>query len=1134
MSARNEDNDHLEVKVEEGSAGEEDGGTEEEETQGEEGGDDEEEADEGPIKQTVRLVVGLSLATEKGTEETRVEEKQGHEPRQIKIRFSLPGVEQQTTAALATWQQSDALSAADLLSKHSSSPAQNEVENLTNELPETIESKSDTSGGDNNAKLRTTLWSTSCDVVVDLAWARAVNECPTLVFTVGSEEEAWLGAFGVDISSLLDGRTKLTSTLGEFPGLESQHLAPLPPALQRATSAKALQCTIAVDKACLTKALSKVVNPLTVSLVSARPLPGLIVEEGNVTLQPFVTDPITKRKDPFYLQKRHCEPVYATLELSSSLLVRPRLLRSVGFAHGKTKLRFAMETTLLVGELDKDRVVEALQNESVTVCLHDRDVELITTQAIQAKHRQIAAQSYARVDTQQQEEEPQQEEGKQKGDNDQQQQEQEETENERMLSPKSKQAQVDAAVYRDFEELLRQHSRQQTCGTATFSLAELWTSSKELIGRHRQDLYGARSPVATMKTFSVNSRAAELDAQVSVVPIKRSIPVGGDVEKAELDIGDAERMVRQPGRYLEAGTEVRLRASLMWPLHWHRKSVVARTRRERNEQVETLGSKFERVIFLFPYNDLERMQRVRAALDEINARALPDAVSLRSHQLSAEEVDRANRGMLDILTGFQVVDDDFRIIVLEGLSDGGVRELLDKLPRERPNDDQSRTLCNSQVRFSERLYTEFDVDLKIIRLRDPLVYIMQAPEIYDSFKVDLDCHQALVLLATIRSSLRIQPLARSQSFPTPEMLIKLESKYGESVSLQDMDGVVKTTKVRLRQRSNQEQEVLENGGSSEMEDVSRSKEAHSMRHGRRKAPTDSHNPQYLEQVAQREEKNFLEEHRMLHRKVQRSTRQRLQSRAKADAELLAKYGGGENQQAFMYSGQKLNFVERQQDQMRQRLAQHTGITYTYSSEFQSLAFPLVNEEQIARDEKHQARERFISKRGFVYPAPRDSAESRKGKIVISEARAEELRHPWEEPNRPRRDRAEHGPDFDCIPTNDYVLFGGYHRDGSRNPDFFRSVHLAGSGSDAEAQAAKQLAEKEWRDKVIVDSLSFQAHQGIKTDKPSQLDKLQDILRHKPRKKGFRVVRNARLPSGKPVPLRPAPVSIHLGPQEEEK
>lgn len=80
----------------------------------------------------------------------------------------------------------------------------------------------------------------------------------------------------------------------------------------------------------------------------------------------------------------------------------------------------------------------------------------------------------------------------------------------------------------------------------------------------------------------------------------------------------------------------------------------------------------------------------------------------------AQEKQAADNGTLDIVCGFMVIDEDSRTIVLEGASGprGGLSALLRKVGRAGPNGQGYRALENPEVRFSRRLYTSFDADLK--------------------------------------------------------------------------------------------------------------------------------------------------------------------------------------------------------------------------------------------------------------------------------------------------------------------------------------------------------------------------------------------------------------------------------------
>ena len=62
----------------------------------------------------------------------------------------------------------------------------------------------------------------------------------------------------------------------------------------------------------------------------------------------------------------------------------------------------------------------------------------------------------------------------------------------------------------------------------------------------------------------------------------------------------------------------------------------------------------------------------------------------------------AESGTLDVITGFQVVEDHFRCVVFEGLGSGGMARLRAALPREQANDEAFKILQDPTARFRRR------------------------------------------------------------------------------------------------------------------------------------------------------------------------------------------------------------------------------------------------------------------------------------------------------------------------------------------------------------------------------------------------------------------------------------------------
>lgn len=153
---------------------------------------------------------------------------------------------------------------------------------------------------------------------------------------------------------------------------------------------------------------------------------------------------------------------------------------------------------------------------------------------------------------------------------------------------------------------------------------------------------------------------------------------------------------------------------------------------------------FERAIIIIPYKSAELLNRIQDSVDQINMKGLNvDSVRyLNTKELSPEE--RANR-KLDYVGGFSLIDSEFRMIILEGI--GGKGRGMDQFYkmnlRDTPNDKKYKLLYNPLVRFKFRLYQDFNVSMKKIKLRDPLTQIMGSPDVYLRSKVSEDMYDTL-------------------------------------------------------------------------------------------------------------------------------------------------------------------------------------------------------------------------------------------------------------------------------------------------------------------------------------------------------------------------------------------------------
>jgi hypothetical protein len=599
-------------------------------------------------------------------------------------------------------------------------------------------------------------------------------------------------------------------------------------------------------------------------------------------------------------------------------------------------------------------------------------------------------------------------------------------------------------------------------------------------------------------------------------------------------------------------------------------------------------SLFERVVYVFPYGNDERLRAIQETIQRANEEALlaslkEAAASIRSYQLTGDEAARANAGELDIITGFTVMDTTMRIVVAEGLGAGAMQALHGTVKRTQANDDTMRVLADPAARFTHRLYTNFNVDLKRIKLRGNLHDIVESPLIYNRATVSEDCFEALQRLFQMTKADRLRLLRESTGggFPEVRQLLRLESMYGEAISVEDMDGkpqdLLGAGTVRFAATSGGGDDtggltgtmtmtaggggIGETRGSSTNKSfLGKSVNGHGavttatsvstrLNDATRKesekgkvwkAATDQLNPEYEEalqtRALARSKLDYLGDSR---RQVEKVRAEVMAAREERDNKAIPMFDGCGGE-IYIYSGQKRAYLEWQKEDMRQRLAAgDKSATYTYSEDYHSLSMCMVNEEEIDLQAKLASKAKFTTPSGFVYPAPKDPALYNRHPRQLSEARKEDLRTKWvENENHPINvqpdavDDISGRPSFDDVPS--LIPPKGYHADGSENPEFFQSVHLCGDAAAAEMVQDEIDAKKAWADLVVTDTLHFQPHYGsgytnagseksaLGPGRASQLDRTRDVLAGKARKRGIKVVRRSKLPSGKTVKLKTAP------------
>ena len=163
------------------------------------------------------------------------------------------------------------------------------------------------------------------------------------------------------------------------------------------------------------------------------------------------------------------------------------------------------------------------------------------------------------------------------------------------------------------------------------------------------------------------------------------------------------------------------------------------------------GAVFERMVIVLPYRAADAVKTIEHEFESLNITGLncENVQYLNTKELSEEE--KANRS-LDFLGGFEIMDKEFRMFIIEGLGgpNKAVEKLYRNLERTRPNDKKFKMLYNPHIRYKNRIYQDFNGIMKRIKLRDPLTKIMGNPDIYLRSKVSQEMYDTLQKFAEIR------------------------------------------------------------------------------------------------------------------------------------------------------------------------------------------------------------------------------------------------------------------------------------------------------------------------------------------------------------------------------------------------
>ena len=208
---------------------------------------------------------------------------------------------------------------------------------------------------------------------------------------------------------------------------------------------------------------------------------------------------------------------------------------------------------------------------------------------------------------------------------------------------------------------------------------------------------------------------------------------------------------------------------------------------------------YQRVVFKFRYDNFELLRKLQNKVMINNGQVLgfpTDNPNMLAKTLATVQLTdaQAKDASLDLITGFELIDPGFRLMILEGLAAGAIKSLIADNPRQAVNNADLTILYHPDVTFAERLYTAFNAVVFKIKLSDSLKNIIYSPDIYLLPKF-ASCAAAIMRVAEVSRAKRMIRLRDLKLFPTALQVLKLDKKFGSVLNNRDIDG---TENARVR------------------------------------------------------------------------------------------------------------------------------------------------------------------------------------------------------------------------------------------------------------------------------------------------------------------------------------------------
>ena len=207
-----------------------------------------------------------------------------------------------------------------------------------------------------------------------------------------------------------------------------------------------------------------------------------------------------------------------------------------------------------------------------------------------------------------------------------------------------------------------------------------------------------------------------------------------------------------------------------------------------NENEIELPKNITRVIYVTHYTDSDTLNIMKRLFEEINQRAfdLRSAKEIYARELSQSE---QNDNDIDYISGVQLMDNNIRVTIIEGIAQGAMKLVRERLPKRHMNTPSSKVLADINVLFNKRIYSAFGLSLGYIKLRQSLHSILTTYDLYEKANKFRDMYEAFINVGTILQTETLSEIAEGDHFPKLAGLLRIERKYGDMLTEEDLTGM---------------------------------------------------------------------------------------------------------------------------------------------------------------------------------------------------------------------------------------------------------------------------------------------------------------------------------------------------------